>query len=707
MTGSHPTTVPTRVLLGLVIAVLVLISACGIYFFVQRGEILAGMISRTIKKQHETNNLDIHIGRSRFTGLSIVELSDVTIVPAGMDTLMKLSRLEVGVKLWPLITGKVKLSELNLNSGWIHLVKKGSKRNYDFLFKKKDSSSSGRKNLGEIIENLINGALYKIPDHMNVRQLNIAKVDRDSSFSVLIRAARIEKKRLTSTFRYSDVRDDWHLQGPVDPGSHQLSLRFFSARNKVQIPYLQKKYGFRLSADTISTALKGVDYSGGRLVIDGSWGVRNLTINHPRIASNDITIPMGSIDARIVVGNDFVMLDSSSTIHLKELNAHPFLRYKIRKPRTYALTLATENTTAQKFFDSFPQGAFESMEGIKVGGSLSYRVDFYLDERDPDDLRFSAGFHKTNFRVLKYGAENLSKINGSFLYTPYEHGHPMRPRMIGPSNSNYAASAQISPYLRSAVVASEDPNFYSHQGIDEYAFRKVMVIDYKAKSFKRGGSTISMQLVKNVFLSREKTVSRKVEEMLITWMLENAGIASKQRILETYLNLIEWAPNIYGVGEASRFYFAKAPAGLTLGESIFLTSIIPKPKAYQYSFNPDGSLKNHLKGYYRFISGNLLARGKINPADTFSMFNIRLAGTAARYVIKSAPVQVDSSADSTRGNFFDRLINSFKSKDEHEAMVGSGPSVPLAASTSDRASAQDKRRAERKKKHKGKFMGIF
>jgi membrane peptidoglycan carboxypeptidase len=112
-----------------------------------------------------------------------------------------------------------------------------------------------------------------------------------------------------------------------------------------------------------------------------------------------------------------------------------------------------------------------------------------------------------------------------------------------------------------------------------------------------------MQLVKNAFLSRQKTLTRKVEETLIVWMIENKHIISKSRMLEVYFNIIEWGNGVYGIGEAARYYFGKSPAELTLGESIYLASIVPKPKAGLYAFQPDGSLKDYLQNYFHSLGG--------------------------------------------------------------------------------------------------------
>ena len=170
--------------------------------------------------------------------------------------------------------------------------------------------------------------------------------------------------------------------------------------------------------------------------------------------------------------------------------------------------------------------------------------------------------------------------------------------MVGPENPNFHTLDHISHYLQVSVLNSEDGGFYMHRGFMPDSFRDALIQDIKEKRFARGGSTISMQLVKNVFLSRNKTIGRKVEEMLLVWLLENQGISSKERMYEVYLNIVEWGPGIYGANEGARFYFNKDASKLTLAESIFMASIIPRPKWFKYSFGPDGHLAESQAGFY-------------------------------------------------------------------------------------------------------------
>ena len=142
-----------------------------------------------------------------------------------------------------------------------------------------------------------------------------------------------------------------------------------------------------------------------------------------------------------------------------------------------------------------------------------------------------------------------------------------------------------------------------------------------------------MQLVKNVFLNRHKNIARKLEEALIVWLIESQRLTSKERMYEVYLNIIEWGPMVYGAAEASRFYFEKEPADLSVSEAIFLASIIPKPKHFRSVFNPDATLRENQLEYYRVIARRLAAKGLMTEeeAEIFRP-DVQVKGEARRFL---------------------------------------------------------------------------
>lgn len=137
---------------------------------------------------------------------------------------------------------------------------------------------------------------------------------------------------------------------------------------------------------------------------------------------------------------------------------------------------------------------------------------------------------------------------------------------------------EISKNLQEAVLIGEDDAFFEHEGIDPEAIRESIELNLKKKKFARGGSTITQQLAKNLYLSPSKNPFRKLKEIAIALFME--AMLSKQRILEIYLNVIEWGKGIYGAEAASQYYFHKAAKTLSSDEAAFLSSIIPNPEFY-------------------------------------------------------------------------------------------------------------------------------
>jgi monofunctional biosynthetic peptidoglycan transglycosylase len=135
--------------------------------------------------------------------------------------------------------------------------------------------------------------------------------------------------------------------------------------------------------------------------------------------------------------------------------------------------------------------------------------------------------------------------------------------------------AAISQPMRRAVILAEDDKFWQHEGFDVEAMKKAYAANQRRGKIRRGGSTISQQVAKNLWLSPERSYYRKVVEAVLAWRMEHA--LSKQRILEIYLNVIEWGPGIFGVAEASRAYYGVPPSALTPRQAAMLAAAIPAP----------------------------------------------------------------------------------------------------------------------------------
>jgi monofunctional biosynthetic peptidoglycan transglycosylase len=173
-------------------------------------------------------------------------------------------------------------------------------------------------------------------------------------------------------------------------------------------------------------------------------------------------------------------------------------------------------------------------------------------------------------------------------------------------NQTWVPLSDISPYLVKAVLIAEDDKFWSHEGFDYEAIQKAIEKDIKTKRFKFGGSTISQQLARNLYLSPEKSLLRKMREAIITWRMEK--VLPKRRILELYLNLVEWGNGIFGVEAASRHYYGKPSSELTPQEAARLATVLPNPRKY----NPLGD-QRYVINRSNAIYNIMIRRGIVIP----------------------------------------------------------------------------------------------
>lgn len=164
------------------------------------------------------------------------------------------------------------------------------------------------------------------------------------------------------------------------------------------------------------------------------------------------------------------------------------------------------------------------------------------------------------------------------------------PFVVGPRNPRWTPSSRIPPEMKWAVILAEDSNFYQHEGFDVKAIKNAIKYDLEKKSLKRGASTITQQTAKNLFLSREKTVTRKLKEVYLAWRMEQE--LTKGRIIELYLNVVELGPLVYGIGHGSQYYFGKPASALTPRECAFLAAMLPGPRL---AYNPYKNLGKVLK----------------------------------------------------------------------------------------------------------------
>lgn len=166
--------------------------------------------------------------------------------------------------------------------------------------------------------------------------------------------------------------------------------------------------------------------------------------------------------------------------------------------------------------------------------------------------------------------------------------------------------SQVSPYVIKAVIIAEDDKFWTHEGFDYDAMQKAIEKDIKKKKFALGGSTISQQLAKNLYLTPSKNPVRKIKEAILTWRIERN--LSKKRIIELYLNVAEWGDGLFGIGVAARSFFGKPASELTAKDAARLASVLPNPRR----FNPAGDSR-YVENRSEKIYEIMVRRGIVIP----------------------------------------------------------------------------------------------
>jgi hypothetical protein len=629
-----------KIAFRIVIGILTVLGIGIVLFFSFRNQLLKEAIAKVTDKMERDYDAKLSIKSAEFDGFTGVKITDITLVPKNADTLFAIQKLSTSVRFMPLLGGDIQLGTLFVENGLVQLTKKGAQKNFSaFLKKEKNFADTGvkqKRDYADLAYKLISKGLNLVPTDMEIKNLTFKLDDNGKKAKINLQKLRLADKQLETSIdvQTNTFQQKWRIAGFADPRNSKADIAFTNRdTGAIKVPYFDERFNLKSSFDSIRIKIDNISKSGGILNIDGTSSIANLSVNHPKIATKDVLFKNATFDYHFVLDENNIGIDSSSTAVLNKIKFHPYVNLDTETDTIYTLKMAIPTMKAQDFIESLPTGLFTHFEGMEAEGQFDYHLDFEFNKNNPKALIFDSKINKKDFKIVKYGEANLNKINGPFTYRAIENDLLQRPVFVGESNPNYTPLSEISPYLRKSVLTTEDPSFFSHRGFINEAFKQSIIKNIKTKKFSRGGSTISMQLVKNVFLTREKTLSRKLEEILLVYILENNRIVSKERMLEVYFNVIEWGPNIYGIGEASQFYFQKYPSQLSLNECLFLASIVPRPKGFMWHFDSTGNLRNQGVVQQKYLTNLMLRRGVLTAEDTiYKSFPLQVTGRARSFL---------------------------------------------------------------------------
>jgi hypothetical protein len=336
-------------------------------------------------------------------------------------------------------------------------------------------------------------------------------------------------------------------------------------------------------------------------------------MKQPRIAPEPLRGVDFSVSARGVLDDtgklrvDDAQLDMGA-LHVK---THGTIE---ESPDHFAVALAIDVAPAacQSLLDSSPQGLLPTVRAARMTGTFGAAVNLAFDTRTIEKLALDYRIDD-QCRMFEVPRDlSHERFETAFTYRTYKPDGTNGETTTGPGTPAWTNLDDISPFMIAAVLTTEDGAFYKHKGFNHAAIRSSVQANLKARRFVRGASTISMQLAKNLFLARDKALSRKIEEVILTDYLEQ--IFRKDDMMELYLNVVEFGPDVYGITQAAEYYFGRKPEELHLAECFFLSSLLPSPLRYG-KLREKGEVSEtwmrHLKALMEISAKN----GKITTAE--------------------------------------------------------------------------------------------
>lgn len=238
-------------------------------------------------------------------------------------------------------------------------------------------------------------------------------------------------------------------------------------------------------------------------------------------------------------------------------------------PNDWISTIRLFPTTCQTLYKSLPPAFTRRIRGAEFKGDIKSQIELSYNQKKNEAI---IDDQTTNGCTLKTPSP-LSDIGSTFEKGVF---HLASGKQV--ASVDFAKLNRLPKHVPHAFVSAEDGRFYRHSGFDLRQIERSLAVNAKNQHFLRGGSTISQQLIKNIFLGHERTFARKSEEAILTWQLEKE--VSKQTILETYLNIVQLAPHgVHGIKEASASWFGKRPTELRVAEAAFLAALTREPTA--------------------------------------------------------------------------------------------------------------------------------
>ena len=415
----------------------------------------------------------------------------------------------------------------------------------------------------------------------------------------------------------------WTARGQLDPHAEtgELSLRAERFSLDRLRPILEHSSLVDYQKTTVDASLD-LSFAGDTTTFTGGFHLHDLTIGHPLLAERpvpDVDVSgdvAGSVDRRTrtlaLTRGDFVSRELPVKLTgTLSLPGGVMPTGATRDRAAFVLRFVVPPVPCQRALTALPPEMFPYMQGFKLKGTFSTDLVIAIDWADLAATQLGGSVAIRACRILQYPPE-MERLEGTFEHFVEVERDKWLGFLIGPENPDFVPIAEVSPNLLNSLMTTEDSAFYQHRGYIAREFRTALIKNLQAGYFRYGASSITMQTVKNVLLYREKTLTRKLQELFLTYAIELR--LEKDRIFEIYVNAIEYGPGLYGIGPAARHYFGVAAKDLTPKQAAFFSSILPSPKA-RYRQYCKGTLTKWTGGKIERILGLMLKRGRLTQEE--------------------------------------------------------------------------------------------
>ncbi|HYP75173.1 MAG TPA: biosynthetic peptidoglycan transglycosylase [Polyangiaceae bacterium] len=462
-----------------------------------------------------------------------------------------------------------------------------------------------------------------------------------------LRAARLAAQvelSLAPKAEASGTPLELRLTLPIERGEVRASLR----GGPVSLRSLGvREHDFGLIGVELATLQASGDVTlaadGSALAFSGSGAVDNVAVERPELSRTPLSgihLAFRAQGSTSLDGSKLVLEDGELSLGEVHVRGSGSLTRSERTLETHWLG-GVPLASCQAFLDATPRGFAPLIASLRMTGTFGIKAELDFNSEHPAETRVR--LNVANDCHIEQVPPELSPRRFANVWQREVKGANKQPIEIesGPGSADWVPIDAISPNMEVAVQVCEDGHFPYHHGFDFEAIQNSIKDNLIKGRFARGASTISMQLAKNLYLGKEKTLGRKLQEAVLTQLLEQE--LSKRELLELYLNVIEYAPGVYGIGPAAHYYFAKRPSDLSLGQALYIASILPNPE--RQHFDPDGKVSAAWTSYLQRLMRIARKIGQISDEQLAA----GLAEQVVFHVADSGGALPSSSANTPEG----------------------------------------------------------